>query len=165
MKKTILNSSGLASILLVTALALPTTAFAVDEHNVVSGLTAAGAPLALHGFDPVATISIGNPVEGTATYAAVHDGVTYYFASEKNVTIFNKAPEKYVPQNGGFCTFGVSKGKKFDGDPQYSSVVDGKLYVFLNENIFKLFLKNKQATIAQAETQWKDIKSTAAVEL
>lgn len=165
MKKTIFNASGLASILLVSALALPTTAFAVDENNVVSGLTATGAPLGFHGFDPVATISIGNPVEGTATYAAVHDGVAYYFASEKNVIIFNKSPEKYIPQNGGFCTFGVSKGKKFDGDPQYSSVVDGKLYVFLNENIFKLFLKNQQDTIAKAESQWKSIQSTAAVEL
>lgn len=160
-----MNTTGLASLLLVSALALPTTAFAVDEHNVVSGLTATGAPLGLHGIDPVATLSIGNPIEGLATYAAVHDGVAYYFASEKNVTIFNKNPERYIPQNGGFCTFGVSKGKKFDGDPQYSSVVDGKLYVFLNENIFKLFLKNQQDTIAKAEAQWKDIQSTAAVEL
>ena len=138
---------------------------AADENNVVSGLTATGAPLAFHGYDPVATISIGNPIEGNATYAAVHDGAAYYFASEKNVTIFNRSPEKYIPQNGGFCTYGVSKGKKFDGDPQYASVVDGKLYVFLNENIFKIFIRNKETIITEAEKQWETIRSKAALEL
>ena len=74
---------------------------------------------------PAVAAGENNVVSGlTAT------GAAYYFASEKNITIFNCKPEKYIPQNGGFCTYGVSKGKKFDGDPQYASVVDDELYVF-----------------------------------
>jgi YHS domain-containing protein len=161
----IVSIPNLASLLFVSALALPTAVFAVDEHNVAPGLTAAGAPLGLHGIDPVAAIDIGNPVEGAATYTAVHNGVAYYFSSEDNVNAFKNNPEKYVPQNGGFCTFGVSKGKKFDGDPQYANVVDGKLYVFLNEQVFKLYLKDKQATIGSAAKNWKDIQHVAAAEL
>jgi YHS domain-containing protein len=165
MYKKIVSIPSLSSLLLVSALALPTAVFAVDEHNVAPGLTAAGAPLGLHGIDPVAAIEIGNPIEGAAAYTVVHNDVAYYFASEQNANTFKKSPDKYVPQNGGFCTFGVSKGKKFDGDPQYANVVDGKLYVFLNEQIFKLYLKDKKGTINSAAKNWKDIQNVAAVDL
>lgn len=140
-------------------------ALAVDEHNVVSGLTAAGAPLALHGIDPVAFIELGNRIEGSASHTAVHDGVAYYFASAENKDTFEKRPSRYVPENGGFCTFGVSVGKKFDGDPNYADVVDGKLYVFLNEDIFKMYQKDREGTIKKARGQWRKIRHTAASEL
>lgn len=139
--------------------------FAADEHNTVPGLTAAGAPLGLHGVDPVAFIEIGNRVDGTAAYTAVHDGVAYYFANAANQERFERNPERYEPQNGGFCTFGVSVGKKFDGDPQYAAVVDGKLYVFLNEGIFQEFQKDRTGTIRKASANWKQIRTTRATEL
>ena len=119
---------------LVAALAA-TPAIAADEHNTVPGLTAAGAPLGLHGIDPVAFVEIDNRIAGTATYTAVHEGVAYYFASKDNMETFEKNPKRYTPQNGGFCTFGVSVGKKFDGNPRYAAVENGKLYVFLNEDL------------------------------
>ena len=73
------------SLLLV---ALP--ALAVDEANTVPGLTASGAPLGLHGVDPVAFIEIGNRSEGSAAHAAVHDGVAYYFSTQANLKAFKK---------------------------------------------------------------------------
>lgn len=151
--------------LLITALSFPLSTLAADENNVAPGLTAAGAPLGLHGADPVATIKIGNPVEGSAVFTAVHDGVAYYFSSQANLNSFKSNPARYIPQNGGFCTFGVSKGKKFDGDPQYSSVIDGKLYVFLNEQVFELYLKDQQGTITGAAKNWEKIQNVAATEL
>jgi YHS domain-containing protein len=140
-------------------------AFAADEHNIVPGYTAAGAPLGLHGVDPVSFIQIGNRSAGSAKYTEVYDGVAYYFATEDNQTAFNDNPAAYVPQNGGFCTFGVSVGKKFDGNPGYSAVVDGKLYVFLNEDIFRAFDKDRSGTISKAAANWKRIRTTASSEL
>ncbi len=154
----------LSALALIGAIA-SVPALAADEHNTVPGLTAAGAPLGLHGVDPVAFIQLGNRIEGTATYTAIHDGVAYYFASEENKETFEDAPEKFVPENGGFCTYGVSVGKKFDGDPKYSAVVDGKLYVFLNEEIFKAFQQDRAGTIAKAEENWAKIQHTAAGDL
>lgn len=138
---------------------------AIDEHNTAAGLTAAGAPLGLHGVDPVSFLEIGNRVDGSAMFTGVHDGVAYYFSSQSNVDKFKRNPDKYVPQNGGFCTFGVSVGKKFDGDPQYAAVVDGKLYVFLNEDIYREFQKDKDGTIAKAAKQWNKIEHVAAAKL
>jgi YHS domain-containing protein len=140
-------------------------AHAADENNVAAGLTAAGAPLGLHGSDPVALIEIGNRVEGRADYTVVENGVAYYFATKANMNAFKKNPDRYLPQNGGFCTFGVSVGKKFDGDPQYAAVRDGKLYVFLNEDIFRSFQKDETGTIAKAEKNWQKIQHTAATDL
>lgn len=160
MKKNLLSALAVASSLMLAGPAL-----AADENNVSNGLTAAGAPLGLHGVDPVAFIQLGNRIEGTAKFTAVHDGVAYYFTSEENLKTFEANPARYTPQNGGYCTFGVSVGKKFDGDPKYAAVVNGKLYVFLNEDILKAFQKDQAGTIAKADTNWKQIRSVAAVDL
>lgn len=140
-------------------------AFAADEVNTAPGLTAAGAPLGLHGVDPVAFIQLDNRIPGTAEFTSVHDGVAYYFASAANKAAFEKNPNRFIPQNGGFCTFGVSVGKKFDGDPRYAAVEDGKLYVFLNEDILRAFQKDRAGTIKKAAKNWKKIEHTAAVDL
>jgi len=153
----------IAAVVLSAVAATPS--FAADENNVAAGLTAAGAPLAFHGVDPVAFIELGNRIDGTAEFTAVHDDVAYYFASRANMNAFKRDPGKYTPRYGGFCTFGVSVAKKFDGDPRYADVVDGKLYVFLNEEIFRSYQKDKAGTIAKAETNWNKIRHTAALDL
>lgn len=157
-----LSLSGLA---LAAALAAAPGAFAADEHNVSSGLTAAGAPLAFHGVDPVALLETGARLEGAAAHTHVHDGVAYYFADEDNMKRFKADPARYAPENGGFCTFGVSVGKKFDGDPQWAEAVDGKLYVFLNEEIFRMYQAGRAGVIAKAAKNWKKIRDVAAIDL
>jgi YHS domain-containing protein len=102
---------------LAATIALSVPAFAADEINVSKGLSAAGAPLAAHGVDLVALINNGNPVEGFATHSATYDGASYYFTSAANLEAFEANPAGYLPQHGGYCSFGVSVGKKFDGDP------------------------------------------------
>lgn len=140
-------------------------AHAADEHNTVPGLTAVGAPLGLHGVDPVALLDQGDRLAGSAAHTATYDGVAYYFTSAGNQSAFEAQPERYVPQNGGFCTYGVSVGKKFDGDPRYAAVEDGKLYVFLNQEIFQAFQQDREGTIAQAADNWPKIQHIAAGEL
>lgn len=156
----------LASVVACTAaLSLATGAMAADEYNVSTGLTAAGAPLGLHGVDPVAFIASGDPVEGDAGHSVVHDGVAYRFTSADNLEAFKADPARFLPQNGGFCTFGVSVGKKFDGDPDFAAVIDNKLYVFLNADIFAAFNKDRPGTISKAAVNWKDIRSVAVEDL
>jgi len=159
-----LRSLSLA-LLLAGGLAAAQPAWAADEYNVSVGLTAAGAPLGLHGVDPVAFIDRQAAAGGTATHTAVHDGVAYYFESAETQARFEQNPDAYLPQNGGFCTYGVSVGKKFDGDPRFAAVVDDRLYVFLNEEIFNLYLKDAAGTIAKAADNWPRIREVAASDL
>ena len=160
-----LRTITIATILLTGAMVVSPAALADDEYNVSIGITAAGAPLGLHGVDPVAFLNSGNPAKGTAAHTAIHDGVAYYFASAENKAEFDADPTAYLPQNGGFCTFGVSVGKKFDGDPSYAAIIDQKLYVFLNEEIYNAFNKDRTGTIGKAAMNWPTIRSTPVEDL
>ena len=162
MKKLLLTAL-IASVPLTATLSMPV--YAVDEVNVGTGVTYAGAPLALHGVDPVALLDTEQTVTGSPQFFAAHDGAAYYFTSEENKVAFEADPARYAPQNGGFCTFGVSVGKKFDGNPQHFDVHDGKLYVFLNADTRAAYFEDVDGTLENAETKWSEIRSTAASDL
>ena len=146
----------------------PTPGHAVlqdDSVNVGSGLTAAGAPLALHGYDPVAYFRAKLPTLGSARFTATHGDAAYRFVSADNQAAFEQNPEAYLPQFGGFCAYGVSVGKKFDGDPRVFEIVDGKLYLNLNPTIQAAWRKDVPGNIRKADAQWRTIRAKAAGEL
>lgn len=136
----------------LSAASLP--AFAIDEYNVSKGTTVAGHGVAFRANDVVALFHGLGVVPGQAKYTYVHDGVAYYFASSEAMKEFAAAPEKYIPQYGGYCAFGVAKGKKLDGSPRFADIVDGKLYVFLNADVFRAYEKDKAGVLAQAAVNW-----------
>jgi len=147
----------------IVALALPLGA--VHHVNTTAGLTLEGPPIALRGYDPVAYFTAGKPVLGDPAIHAQHDGALYQFATESNKRQFEKNPSKYAPQYGGFCAFGVSVGAKFDGDPRVFEVVDGKLYLNLNQEIQKKWKEDVQGNIAKAGNEWERIRNVDAAKL
>tara|TARA_R110000868_G_scaffold177713_7_gene416763 strand:+ start:1502 stop:1987 length:486 start_codon:yes stop_codon:yes gene_type:complete len=149
----------------VASLLISNSAFAVDEYNVSNGITSAGVPLGLHGVDAVALTTLGAVGEGDARFTVVQDGNAYYFASQESADQFSADPNQYLPQYGGFCAYAVALGRKFDGDPMYADIVDGKLYLFVNDAIFQKYLANKEETLRKAEATWPKIRSKAVSEL
>jgi YHS domain-containing protein len=141
------------------------TAMAVDEVNVSTGDTMAGKPLALHGYDPVAYFTDGKPVIGDAKHTAVYNGAAYYFASADHKKTFEANPVKYAPAYGGYCAYGVSVGKKFDGSPQYWTVNNDKLYLNLNADISRKFAEDLGGNIKKAEKNWSTIEHKAVESL
>ena len=138
---------------------------AADEVNVVSGLSIVGAPLALHGYDPVAYFKAGKPTRGNDELVHVHEGAAYRFSSEANLQAFKADPGRYAPQYGGFCAYGVAVGKKFDGDPTFWKIEDGKLYLNLNQAIYDTFLEDVDGNIDKADGNWPEIEHVAARDL
>jgi YHS domain-containing protein len=155
----------LAALATAAALTVSAPALAADEYNVANGLTLTGHPLGLHGVDPVSMFAGETPSIGNAVHTSEHDGVDYYFASAATKESFDATPEAFLPQFGGFCAFGIFVGKKLDGDVRYADIVDGKLYLFVNEAIFKKYLEQKDEVIAGAFSKWPAIRSTAVGEL
>lgn len=141
-------------------LALAAAALADDEYNVSNSLTLTGQPLGMHGVDPVSMFEAEIPEMGNATFTSAHDGVDYYFASQAAQATFEADPTAHLPQFGGFCAFGVYVGKKLDGDVRYADIVDDKLYLFVNEDIFKKYLEDKETVIQGAHAKWADIHHT-----
>jgi YHS domain-containing protein len=107
-----------ARCLLVAALALSPVAVAQEK-----------AP-ALKGHDPVAYFLDGRPTKGVPSIAYDFDDNRYYFAKPRHRELFAADPDRYMPQFGGLCTVGLSKGVKAQADPTVWKIVDGKLYVF-----------------------------------
>ncbi|MEX1059905.1 MAG: YHS domain-containing (seleno)protein [Methyloceanibacter sp.] len=137
----------------------------VDEINVSKGGTLAGPGLAAHGYDVVAFFTEGKPAFGSDAYALAHGGGTYRFASRASFDAFKANPAKYEPAYGGFCAYGTALGKKFDGDPRFWKIVDGKLYLNLNGDIQAEWSKDIAGNIAKADKNWGRIHGVAVAKL
>ena len=140
--KTIIKS--IAALVLLTASAL--------ASNLVNVSGASKA--ALSGYDPVAFFTDSKPVNGSPFIAAEHQGATYFFATEEHKKLFTEDPDKYVPQFGGFCAYGVSVGKLFPVDITTWQVRDGKLYLNLNGDVLKKFNADFDGNVAKADQNW-----------
>lgn len=155
----------LRGIALVAALCVPSAALADDEINVSKGATLSGPGLAAHGYDVVAYFAQSRPTLGSDRFAIAHEGGTYRFASQANLDAFKAAPEKYLPAYGGFCAYGAALGKKFDGDPQFWKIEQGRLYLNLNADIQSKWSEDIAGNLAKAELNWRRIEHSAVGDL
>ena len=121
--------------------------------------------LAIEGYDPVAYFTEAKPVQGSSQFTAEHLGATYYFSSAQHQSLFQGEPNKYAPQYGGYCAFGVSKEYKFDIDPEAWAIVDDKLYLNLNKKVQARWVPNKDELIVDADTIWTQIVDKPVTEL
>ena len=121
--------------------------------------------VAIGGYDPVAYFDAGKPMRGNGYHTATYNGATYLFSSKGHQEKFTANPEKYAPQYGGFCAYGVAVGKKFFSNPKRWKIVDGKLYLNLDKDIQKTWNKDISGYIAKAETNWADIEHKNPAEL
>ena len=151
-----------ASIRLVIA---GVTLIATGRFAMAGKINTNGSDFAIEGYDPVAYFSEAKPVEGSSAFTATHDGATWRFSSAANRDLFLADPEKYAPQYGGFCAYAVALGKKFDGDPRYADIVGGKLYLFVNAEIFAKYKKDSKRMLAKAEATWPSIQHKAVKDL
>lgn len=110
---------------------------------------------AVSGYDVVAFFTDSKAVNGSPFITAEHEGATYYFASEEHKALFTAAPEKFVPQYGGFCAFGVGAvNKLLPVDITTWQVRNGKLYLNLNHDILQKFNADFDNLTAKADQNW-----------
>jgi YHS domain-containing protein len=119
----------------------------------------------IRGYDPVAYFAEERAVPGRSDLSVNHEGGTYLFANEANRESFKADPEKYLPQYGGYCAYGVAIGKKFDIDPASWRIVDGKLYFNLNPVILEKWNADARGNVRKSEENWPRIREMAASEL
>ena len=110
--------------------------------------------LAIKGYDPVAYFTTGKPTPGLAQFSTTYKGATYRFASAENRDRFIAAPEKFVPQYGGYCAYAISLNKIADIDPEEWAIIKDKLY--LNNGLLAqtLWSFDKTGNIARGDQNW-----------
>lgn len=116
--------------------------------------------VALHGYDPVSYFTGGRPEKGTPQFSADFDDATYWFRSAEHRAMFVADPDRYAPQYNGFCTIGVSRGAKFEPDPEAWTISDGKLYVFTAPAGVPMFQEAKANILDQANAHWPNVRAT-----
>ena len=114
--------------------------------------------VAIGGYDTVAYFTAGKAQPGTSDFTATYKNAIYQFSSAENRDLFRENPEKFAPQYGGFCAFGVSMERKFDVDPKAFKIVDNKLYLNLNSDVQKRWLTDTAGYIDTANDNWTSIK-------
>jgi YHS domain-containing protein len=124
--------------------------------NDVDGVT-------IKGYDPVAYFAENRAVPGNAAFTAQYEGATFRFASAEHRDLFLAAPEKYVPQYGGFCAYGTSQGYKAVIDPQAFSIVDGKLYLNYDQSVRANWVKDIPGYVSQADKRWPSVSQSVEV--
>lgn len=113
---------------------------------------------AIRGYDPVAYFSEGKPVKGNEKLVYSWNNADWYFSSQQNLDLFKANPEKYAPQYGGYCAYGLSEGHKAPTDAEAWTIEDGKLYLNYNTDVRKMWIKEKKERIEKADKNWPEVK-------
>jgi len=113
---------------------------------------------AIRGYDPVAYFTEGKSVKGNDNLTFHWKDANWYFSSPQNLNSFSKNPDKYVPQYGGYCAYGLSEGHKAPTDPDAWTIVDGKLYLNYSKDVRTKWRENEKERIEKADKNWPQLK-------
>jgi YHS domain-containing protein len=114
--------------------------------------------LAINGYDPVAYFLENKPVRGAGHLKYSWQEVEWHFKDQANLEVFKSNPEKYAPQFGGYCAYGVSEDHKSPTEPAAFTIVDNKLYLNYSLKVKQLWLKDRDNHIVKAESNWENLK-------
>ncbi|MGB4117890.1 MAG: YHS domain-containing (seleno)protein [Polaromonas sp.] len=152
------NASLFSHVRRILMLALLAFSFGALAEKPVNTLTnsffAKQTDTAINGYDSVAYFTQNAPVKGLDAHTFDHKGAKWKFSSAANLELFKANPEKYAPQYGGYCAYGVANDSLVKVDPNQFSVVDGKLYLNYDASIQKDWLKDRAGLIKKADAKF-----------
>jgi YHS domain-containing protein len=151
--------TALCSLAAVTAIlcALPLLAETPATRPATPAYFSDASGLALHGYDVVSYFE-KKPATGSPEITATHAGLTFRFVSDAHRKAFAANPEKYLPQYGGYCAYGVAKGHKAPTTPTSYAIHNGKLYLNYNDEVAKMWLQDPEGLINEADEKWPAMK-------
>ena len=112
--------------------------------------------LFLFGADVVSYFTDNRDRKGDPAIKSVYKGVTFRFASAEHKRLFDAAPEKYIPQFGGYCSNGTVYGIPWGGDADTWVMIDGKLYIFGGQGSKDAFMLHPKENVALANKYWSE---------
>ena len=140
------------------ALFAGTAAVAAPPVNTIKpGLFGGRGDTAILGYDPVAYFTDGKPVKGQDAFAFEWMGAKWKFASQSHLDSFKAEPEKYAPQYGGYCAYGVAQDNLVSIEPDKFKVLDGKLYLNYDADVQSKWLKDPAGFIKTADAKFQSL--------
>ncbi len=142
---------------------VPLFALSLIAFQVHAGEFHESGGVAIGGYDPVAYFQEQRAVAGSKDHTHLHKGSVFRFKNAGNRDAFAAAPERFAPQYGGYCAFGVSRGYKAVTSPDSFSIVDGKLYLNYNAEVRAMWSLDIPGYIAKADREWAAVEKTTKV--
>lgn len=137
------------------ALLASTAATAAPPINTLKGgLFGGRTDTAILGYDTVAYFTDGKPVKGQDAFTHEWMGAKWKFASQAHLDLFKANPEKYAPQYGGYCAYGVAQDNLVSIEPDKFKVEGGKLYLNYDADVQAKWLKDPVGYIKQADAKF-----------
>ena len=112
--------------------------------------------LMLFGYDVVSYFTEGHERPGSPSIKSEYKGVTFRFSKPEHKAMFDKSPEKYIPQFGGYCTNGIVYGIPWGGNADNWKIMDGKLYIFGGQGSMDGFMLDVPRNMALANKYWSE---------
>ena len=110
----------------------------------------------LFGHDVVSYFTEKTHRLGNPAIKSVYKDVTFRFSKPEHKALFDAAPEKYIPQFGGYCTNGIVYGIPWGGDADVWQVIDGKLYIFGGKGSHDAFMLDVPRNMQLANKYWNE---------
>jgi YHS domain-containing protein len=126
-------------------------------NTLKTGIFGGSTDTAINGYDTVAYFTDGKPVKGQDALATEWMGAKWKFASQAHLDLFKANPEKYAPQYGGYCAYGVTQDYLVKVEPDQFTVLDGKLYLNYDAGVQTKWLKDPAGYIRQADAKFKEL--------
>lgn len=112
-------------------------------------------------------------------YSSQYGGFLFYFLSVRNKLIFDTNPLRYVPQFGGYCSWGIATEFCSSRDPfPWSNtclgpkifvgawtILDDKLYFFLGNKLKDMFKRDAKRSIRAGNERWNSWFGTSGIHL
>lgn len=113
--------------------------------------------IAIRGYDTVAYFTQSKPVEGKDEFSTEWSDATWKFSSQEHLDLFVENPEKYAPQYGGYCAYGVAQMNLVKIEPDQWTIIDDKLYLNFNAKLNNTWKKDTAGYIKTADALFEKL--------
>lgn len=117
----------------------------------------------IEGFDLVSYFRKTGPVKGSSDFSMRYDEHTLLFANKKNLIDFQENPTTYMPAYNGNCAYGMVFGMKSKVDPLQYNIIDGKLYLLLDEGTKKRFNRRLDRNLKKSQRAWQKLFASSDI--
>ncbi len=131
----------LSSLLLAAAASADTLPYATDNGTIDR-------------YDPVPYFTDGKAQRGSPEITVDWTGATWRFTSVEHRDAFVENPEKYAPQYGGYCAFGLAHGSDVPTNLKAWTIWEGKLNLKTIEEVTATWRYNPHKLIERADLKW-----------
>jgi YHS domain-containing protein len=160
MSATLLRHAARRTLILLAAAALLVAGAALAAppvNTLKTGLFGGRSDTAINGYDSVAYFTDGKPVKGNDAHVFEWMGAKWKFTSQAHLDLFKAMPEKYAPQYGGYCAYGITQDNLVSVEPDKFRVIDGKLYLNYDAEVQAKWLKDPAGYIRQADAKFAEL--------